>query len=135
MTGDMLIEGGYGVVGRRIAALLAPDFPGRVVIAGRRLDRAQSTCSEIGFGARARRVDVDSRESVETGLGGVDVVVSSVDQREQYLVQACARRGLGYTDITRISCFGTISRRWINKRAGAARAFYWVRASRQGLPT
>ncbi len=28
MTGDLLIVGGYGVVGRRIAALLAPDLPG-----------------------------------------------------------------------------------------------------------
>jgi uncharacterized protein YbjT (DUF2867 family) len=42
MTGDLLIVGGYGVVGRRIAALLAPDFPGRVVITGRKLDSAQS---------------------------------------------------------------------------------------------
>lgn len=100
MTGDLLIVGGYGVVGRRIAALLAPDFPGRVVIAGRRLDRAQSTCSAIGSGARARRVDIDSRESVETALDDVEVVVSCVDQREPHLIQACARRGLGYTDIT-----------------------------------
>ena len=100
MTGDLLIVGGYGVVGRRIAALLAPDFPGRVVIAGRKLDSAQSTCSAIGSGTRARRVDVDSRESVEAALDDVEVVVSCVDQREPYLVQACARRGLGYTDIT-----------------------------------
>jgi saccharopine dehydrogenase-like NADP-dependent oxidoreductase len=100
MTGDLLIVGGYGVVGRRIAAWLAPDFPGHVVIAGRRLDRAQSTCVQLGSGTRARRVDVDSRESVETALDGIEVVVSCVDQREPSLVQACARRGLGYTDIT-----------------------------------
>ena len=100
MNGDLLIVGGYGVVGRRVAALLAPDYPGRVVIAGRRLDRADSTCSEIGSGAKARRVDVDSRDSVETALDGIEVVLSCVDQREPYLVQACARNGLAYTDIT-----------------------------------
>ena len=100
MTGDLLIVGGYGVVGRRVAALLAPDYPGRVVIAGRRLDRAESACSEIGSGAKARRVDVGSRDSVETALDGIEVVLSCVDQREPYLVQACARNGLAYTDIT-----------------------------------
>ena len=45
-------------------------------------------------------MDVDIRESVEAALDGVEVVVSCVDQREPFLVQACARRGLGYTDIT-----------------------------------
>jgi len=34
---DILIVGGHGVVGRRVAARLAPRFPNRVVIAGRQL--------------------------------------------------------------------------------------------------
>jgi uncharacterized protein YbjT (DUF2867 family) len=31
---DILITGGYGTVGRRVAADLAPDYPGHVVAAG-----------------------------------------------------------------------------------------------------
>ena len=53
MTGDLLIVGGGG--GRRIAALLAPDFPGHVVIGGRTVESAQSTCAHVGSGTRARR--------------------------------------------------------------------------------
>jgi NAD(P)-dependent dehydrogenase (short-subunit alcohol dehydrogenase family) len=37
---DILIVGGYGVVGRRIAAELGPDYPGRVIVAGRSRARA-----------------------------------------------------------------------------------------------
>jgi hypothetical protein len=36
MSGQaVLVAGGYGVVGRRIAADLAPDYPGWVIVAGR----------------------------------------------------------------------------------------------------
>ena len=100
MMGKLLIAGGYGVVGRRMAALLAPMFPERIVIAGRRLDAAQAAASAIGFGARGRVLDVNDRESVRAALAGVDVVASCVDQREPHLVQVCARNGLAYTDIT-----------------------------------
>ena len=35
---DILIVGGYGVVGRRIAADLGPDHAGRIVVPGRHQD-------------------------------------------------------------------------------------------------
>jgi saccharopine dehydrogenase-like NADP-dependent oxidoreductase len=35
----ILIAGGYGVVGRRIAEKLAPCYPGRVIVAGRSQER------------------------------------------------------------------------------------------------
>jgi saccharopine dehydrogenase (NAD+, L-lysine-forming) len=37
---DILITGGYGTVGRRVAADLAPDYPDRVVVAGRSAEKA-----------------------------------------------------------------------------------------------
>ncbi len=43
-------SGGYGVVGSRIAADLAPDYPGRVVVAGRNAERASATAAAIGHG-------------------------------------------------------------------------------------
>ena len=100
MPGSLLIVGGYGVVGRRVAALLAPDYPGCVVVAGRRLKAAQAAASAIGFGAQARYIDVNSRDSVAQALQGVAVVVSCADQRESHLLNACADGGLAYTDIT-----------------------------------
>ena len=34
---DILIVGGYGTVGRQVAAELAPDYASRVIVAGRSL--------------------------------------------------------------------------------------------------
>lgn len=39
-TGDILIVGGYGAVGHRIAARLASVYPGRAVVSGRNAARA-----------------------------------------------------------------------------------------------
>jgi len=100
MTGKLLVAGGYGVVGRRIASLLAAHYPGRVVIGGRRPDAAQAAALAIGFGTQFRHIDVNRRDSVIAALDGVEVVVSCVDQLEPHLLRACAQNGLAYTDIT-----------------------------------
>ena len=56
-TDQILIVGGYGVVGRRIAADLAPGYPDRVVLGGRTLTRAEELAAAIGHGLRARKID------------------------------------------------------------------------------
>jgi saccharopine dehydrogenase-like NADP-dependent oxidoreductase len=57
----ILIAGGYGVVGSRIAADLAPDYPGDVVVSGRNTERANATAAAIGHGVRGRVLDVTDR--------------------------------------------------------------------------
>jgi saccharopine dehydrogenase (NAD+, L-lysine forming) len=96
---DILITGGYGTVGRRVAADLAPDYPGRVVVAGRSAEKAAQLAAELGHGVRRRRVDVGEPLSVEASLEGVGVVLSCIDQAEPHLLRAAIRRGLAYTDI------------------------------------
>lgn len=96
----ILIVGGYGVVGRRIAADLAPDYRDRVVVAGRHLDRAKDIAAAIGHGARGREIDVNVPSSVAAALDDVAVVVSCVDQPGRNLLNAAIERGLRYTDIT-----------------------------------
>ena len=95
----ILIAGGYGVVGRRIAADLVPDFPGRIIIAGRSLAHANETATTIGHGARGRQLDISAPDSVANALMGVGVVVSCIDQPGRKLLWAALRRGLAYTDI------------------------------------
>jgi saccharopine dehydrogenase (NAD+, L-lysine forming) len=97
---DILIVGGYGTVGQRIAADLAPDYPGRVVVAGRSMARATEFAALLGHGARGRQIDVDDPASIETALDGISLVVSCIDQREPYLLRAAIAHGLAYTDIT-----------------------------------
>lgn len=98
-AGDILVVGGYGVVGRRIAARLALAFPDRVVIAGRDEARAASLCRELGHGTHARRIDVDDAASVATALDGVGTVMTCVAQRELHLLRTSIARGVAYTDI------------------------------------
>ena len=96
---DILITGGYGTVGRRVAADLAPDYPDRLVVAGRSAEKAQQLAAELGHGMRGRRIDVGDPASVEAALGGVGVVLSCIDQPEPHLLGAAIARGLAYTDI------------------------------------
>ncbi|HYQ82415.1 MAG TPA: saccharopine dehydrogenase NADP-binding domain-containing protein, partial [Rubrobacter sp.] len=96
---DILITGGYGTVGRRVAADLAPDYPGRVVVAGRSAEKAAQLTVELGHGVRGRRVDVGEPDSVEAALDGVGVVMSCIDQPEPHLLRAAIGCGLAYTDI------------------------------------
>jgi saccharopine dehydrogenase (NAD+, L-lysine-forming) len=96
---EILIVGGYGVVGRRIAAELAPDYPDRVVVAGRNLARAAAVAATIGYGARGRRIDIALPSAIAAALEGVSVVVSCIDQPGRTLLWAAVERGLRYTDI------------------------------------
>jgi len=89
---DILITGGYGTVGRRVAADLALDYPDRVVVAGRNAEKAAHLAVELGHGVRGRRVDVDDPDSVEAALGGVGVVMSCIDQPEPHLLRAAIGR-------------------------------------------
>ena len=97
---DILIAGGYGVVGRKIAANLAPDYPNQVVIAGRNVETASRVASELGHGVRARHIDVRDRDSVDKAMRGIGTIVSCVAQPETpHLLLASISQGCGYTDI------------------------------------
>jgi saccharopine dehydrogenase-like NADP-dependent oxidoreductase len=96
---DILITGGYGTVGRRVAADLAPDYPSRVVVAGRSAEKADQLAVALGKGTRGRRVDVGDADSIEAALSGVGLVVSCIDQPEPHLLRAAIGRGLAYSDI------------------------------------
>jgi hypothetical protein len=50
----ILITGGYGTVGRRVAADLAPDYAGRLVAAGRSAEKAGQLAAELGYGVRGK---------------------------------------------------------------------------------
>ena len=101
MTAELiLVVGGYGVVGSRIAVHMAPEYPNRVVVAGRSAERAESAAATIGNGARGRARDVTVPSAVATALEDVGLVISCVDQPRRGLLHAAIERGARYTDIT-----------------------------------
>ena len=108
---DVLILGGYGVVGSRVAARMAGAFPGQVVVAGRDATAAEATCRHIGHDTLPRRIDVSDRLSVERGLEGIGTIVSCVAQPQPYALRAAIERGLAYTDIAPRLSFSTDVRR------------------------
>lgn len=119
---DILLVGGYGVLGRRISAHLAPCFPGRVIIAGRDQWRAAAFCRDLGHGARSRRVDVDVLATIAPALDGVGMVMACVAQWELHLPRAAIAGGSG-TPISRlVSRSGKAPRRWAPRLVGAGRA-------------
>ncbi len=87
---NILIVGGYGEVGARLAAQLEACEPARVLVAGRHPERASG---------RTRHIDVEDPSSIERALDGVDTVVACVRQRGAALLRAAVRRGLAYTSI------------------------------------
>lgn len=101
---NILIVGGSGTVGRKIAENLAPDFPDRVVIAARNLEKASQVASGLGHGVRAQYVDVTQRQSVEQAMEGVGTVVSCVIQPDlPHMLLAAVAHGCAYTDIAPLS--------------------------------
>jgi saccharopine dehydrogenase-like NADP-dependent oxidoreductase len=101
-VGDLvLIAGGYGEVGGRLASHLARACPDRVVVAGRSFERARAAVAALGGRASARAVDVNDPASIARALDGVATVVCCVEQDEhRALLRAAATRGLAYTDLT-----------------------------------
>jgi short subunit dehydrogenase-like uncharacterized protein len=97
---DILIAGGYGVIGGRIAKRLAALFPDRVIVAGRDRGKASAFAADVGNGLRARHIDVDDLSTFDESLSGVGVIVASVTQRNPTLLEAAVARGLAYTDTT-----------------------------------
>ena len=96
----ILIVGGYGHVGRLIAADLAPRFPGRVVVAGRNGGRARAVADEIGHGVQGMKLDATDAAAVDEALEGMAVVICCIDQDEPHLLRTAVARGLAYTDLT-----------------------------------
>jgi saccharopine dehydrogenase-like NADP-dependent oxidoreductase len=88
---DILIVGGYGEVGLRMATQLEAAHPRRVVVAGRHPERAAWP--------RVQLIDIDDLASVEAALDGVCAVAACVRQRQPHLLHAAIRRGIAYTSI------------------------------------
>ncbi|MEH3131179.1 MAG: saccharopine dehydrogenase NADP-binding domain-containing protein [Mycolicibacterium neoaurum] len=100
--GPILIAGGYGVVGGHLAELLAPRYPGRLVITGRDRDRAATAAAALANGCLADHLDAADAESVQAVIRShrPTLVISCAGRTEPALAHACLTGGVHYIDVS-----------------------------------
>ena len=100
MNKKILIIGGYGNVGRIIAAQLGEQFPGQVIVAGRNYQKARELSLELRQQVIPMALDI-SRISANDGLlDDVGIVIMCLDQENIEFVRQCIQRGVHYIDIS-----------------------------------
>jgi saccharopine dehydrogenase-like NADP-dependent oxidoreductase len=112
---SVLIVGGSGSVGRRIAGLLGPQLGEHLVLGGRNPSRAADVARRVG--ARVLALDIGDATTFESALEGVALVVMCLDTSDLAFPHACVSRGIHYIDITaslevieRLECLDDIAR-------------------------
>ncbi len=100
MTKKVLILGGYGTCGRRIAEILRQDPQAECIIGGRDLSRGRDVSAMLGVPFVA--VDMQRQSSLNAALEDVFAVVNTCGpfRPHDYMVaERCARRGVHYVDM------------------------------------
>ena len=100
MNKKILIIGGYGSVGRVIAAQLAKQFQGRVIVAGRNYQKAQKLAVELGQQVIPIALDISLISAGDKLLDDVGIVIMCLDQANTNFVRQCLQRGIHYIDIS-----------------------------------
>ncbi|KSV83412.1 NAD(P)H-binding protein [Sinorhizobium sp. Sb3] len=99
----ILIVGGYGHVGSRIAERLLKDGIAPVCLAGRSLEKARAMASRLG--CEARYIDLDRAETWDGAIAGTDIVLVCMDQKDTSFPAHVLATGLTYIDITATDSF------------------------------
>jgi Domain of unknown function (DUF4166)/Saccharopine dehydrogenase NADP binding domain len=103
----VLILGGYGTFGGRLAELLASDARVTLLIAGRSLSQAQAFCDRLAPGASrsAVRFDRDGDVLVQIRVVNPDLVVDATGPFQCYgedpyrVIKACLAHAIDYLDL------------------------------------
>jgi hypothetical protein len=102
----ILIVGGYGTFGGRLARLLL-DLPITIVIAGRALDQAQSFCASYRGRAELVAAQFDRNGNIPAQLDALSPALlvdasgpfQAYGERPYRLIEACIERGIHYLDL------------------------------------
>lgn len=97
----LLIIGGYGTFGGRLAELLAGETRLTLIVAGRSLDKARAFCAgRAGF--EPLTFDRDGDLDAQLAAARPDIVVDASGPFQTYgyaVAEACLRRGVHYLDL------------------------------------
>jgi hypothetical protein len=109
----VLILGGYGTFGARLARLLARDGRMDLLIAGRSRVRAQALCDRLDGAAERQPYVFDRKKGMAERLATArpDVLVDAAGPFQHYgkdpyrLVRACIETGVNYLDLADAAAF------------------------------
>ncbi|MGH6960606.1 MAG: DUF4166 domain-containing protein [Dongiaceae bacterium] len=109
----VLILGGYGTFGGRLAQLLANEPGVTLLIAGRSRDKAVAFCASLPAGAESLPLAFDRDGDVETQIARIapDLIVDATGPFQTYgddpyrVVKACLALGISYLDLADGSAF------------------------------
>jgi hypothetical protein len=103
----ILILGGYGTFGGRVAQLLSHESPLTLVIAGRSASKAERFISRLPPGARKTPLALDRDTGIDAAIGALqpDLVVDATGPFQAYgddpyrVVKACIAARASYVDL------------------------------------
>lgn len=103
----VLIVGGYGTFGSRLAHLLADDARLHLIVAGRSLQKAEALCAGLAPGADREAARFDRNGNVDAQIAALrpQVVVDASGPFQAYgqnpyrIVAACIAQGCHYIDL------------------------------------
>lgn len=95
---NIMVVGGYGAVGSKIARQLAETLDNHIIVAGRSLDRAVKVASAIG--GEARRIDLSDSTTWNAARENVDLAVVCIDQKSTSFLKALSDHRIDCVDVT-----------------------------------
>jgi saccharopine dehydrogenase-like NADP-dependent oxidoreductase len=96
---NIVVIGGYGQVGQTICNRLGEKFPGKVIAAGRNLNKAKAFCDTTQ--GKVLPLQLDITKPIDPAvMEQAAVIVMCMDQQDTHIVELCAQTGTHYVDIT-----------------------------------
>jgi len=140
-TKTILILGGYGNTGKRLAQLLLQETNVRLLLAGRNIEKAEQAASQFnsifdGKRVAATSVDASNTSSLERVFKNVDIVVvaSPTANYVKEIADAALRAGIDYLDIQYSTSKTALLNSWSDRIRSAGRCFITDGGFHPGLP-
>ena len=97
---DVLVLGGSGVLGRKIAVEAASRDGWRVVVGDRLADRGRATAQSLPAPAGSVGVDVRSAEDLDRAVATAGLVLVAVEQEGALVQEVCRAAGVPCVDVS-----------------------------------
>jgi saccharopine dehydrogenase-like NADP-dependent oxidoreductase len=103
MTNQVLILGGSGRIGSKVAEDLIAHTSAEITIAGRNLVTGHAICQQLGDRARFKAIDLTAPSDLRAAISQSDLVVHCAGPfhyRDASVLQICIDEGVNYLDVS-----------------------------------